>query len=125
MSEVRRICPAVELGMGAAGRGGGREKRRELRSSLPVGELMAFDMTATIAREQFVHLIFLSSPEIRRPVSLPLAANAKIAGHVTCFLSSPSTLFRYDEIRFSGYPEERYLTFVTCKVVRDQERSDT
>jgi hypothetical protein len=35
------------LAMGAAGRGGGREKRRELRSSLPVGELMAFDMTAT------------------------------------------------------------------------------
>lgn len=47
VSEVRRICPAVELAMGAAGRGGGREKRRELRRSLPVGELMAFDMVAT------------------------------------------------------------------------------
>lgn len=47
VSEVRRICPAVELAMGAAGRGGGREKRRELRRSLPVGELIALDMVAT------------------------------------------------------------------------------
>jgi hypothetical protein len=53
VSDVRRICPAVELAMGAAGRGGGREKRRELRRSLPVGELMAFDMVAaeTITRQ--------------------------------------------------------------------------
>lgn len=47
VSDVRRIWPAVELAMGAAGRGGGREKRRELRSSLPVGELMAFDIAQT------------------------------------------------------------------------------
>jgi len=29
---------------GAGGRGGGSENSRELRSSLPVGELTAFDM---------------------------------------------------------------------------------
>lgn len=38
--------PASEARMGAAGRGGGREKRREARSSLPVGELMALDIAA-------------------------------------------------------------------------------
>jgi hypothetical protein len=64
--------------MGAAGRGGGSEKRRELRSSLPVGELMAFDMTATLTIARYTIRLGLS----RNPESLPIAANAKISGHV-------------------------------------------
>lgn len=73
VSEVRRICPAVELAMGAAGRGGGREKRRELRNSLPVGELMALDMTAneTVARYTIRPALYPEIMSLSRSPQMP------------------------------------------------------
>ena len=73
MSDVRRICPAVELAIGAAGRGGGSEKRREFRSSLPVGELMAFDMTATetIARYTIRPAVYPEIMSLSRSPQMP------------------------------------------------------
>lgn len=44
MSEERRMPLEVRASRLGCGRGGGREKRREERSSLPVGELRALDI---------------------------------------------------------------------------------
>lgn len=45
-SDERRTPMTLTPSIGAGGRGGGSENSRELRSSLPVGELTAFDMAA-------------------------------------------------------------------------------
>lgn len=61
MSDDRNMPAEVTASSCGCGRGGGNEKSLDVRSSIPVGELMAFDMASSSPR-------YCSEYETRRDV---------------------------------------------------------